>query len=424
MVVNGSTFSAGLADPNQVGAGLISAFRSVMGNPAPLAFDAADNFDSSNALSNAWFNSSRLTGQVQVGATVGPVSPITAPNQLILNEVDNFFNNGAGSEADLNLAAPTTSNGNDLGISFQSSVVGSLPTGFAMPGSFTGFVNADGVAISTDGLHWFLIKDLSTSAPNYALSRINLSTIAAAAGLSLSSGFQLRFEAFTNNTLPGQGLTFDNVRVTRLKPTATATTLTTLAGFGTGSTTLGSFSDGVNPVGTYTASINWGDSTSSAGGVSVVGNAINVTTTGHTYATGGLFTYTITLTDTSTGRSTTLTGAANVGTDVSSQVSVTSSGYYYQRSTHKFTGTVTITNTGSTALTGSQLALAFVGLPSGVSLDTTLPGYTVTPDGTTPYLLIPLGSPLPVGQSITVTVAFVDPSLVTVTYTPKTFSFL
>src|SRR5262249_9005426 len=147
-----------------------------------------------------WTNSSRFAGQVQVAGMVGSVGPVSSPNQLVLNEMDNTFGTGAISEANLNVAAVSTTNGNDVGISFQAAAIGGLPGGFPMPATFTTFANGDGIAISTDGIHWSRVIDLSGVGTSYALSRLNLSTIATAAGLALTSNFQLRFEAAT--TLP------------------------------------------------------------------------------------------------------------------------------------------------------------------------------------------------------------------------------
>ena len=63
----------------------------------------------------------RATGQTEVSGVIGPVSPVSPPNQLVLSEVDNHFGVGGISEANLNVAGPSGSNGNDIGISFQAS---------------------------------------------------------------------------------------------------------------------------------------------------------------------------------------------------------------------------------------------------------------------------------------------------------------
>src|SRR5262249_24084221 len=183
---------------------LVSGFRAVNGAPAPAPIDFTTGFDALNGLNNAWFNSSRFTGQVQVTTTVGTVSPTSSSNQLVLSELDDIFGSGAGPQADVLLAGISVTNGNDVGISFQSSAIGGLASGFGMPASFTTIVNADGVAISANGVNWTRVKDLSTLSTSYSLSQLNLSSIAAAAGIPLTSNFMLRFQGAFLEALPGQ----------------------------------------------------------------------------------------------------------------------------------------------------------------------------------------------------------------------------
>ena len=90
--------------------------------------------------------------------------------------------------------------------------------------------------------------------------------------------------------------------------------------------------------------------------------------------------------------------------DVSGQVSTTRSGLVLNRSTQLFGGTITLTNTGSTALTGT-LEVLLTGLPSGV----TLANASGTVNGN-PYILVNLtNGVLASGQSINFTVLFANP---------------
>ena len=92
--------------------------------------------------------------------------------------------------------------------------------------------------------------------------------------------------------------------------------------------------------------------------------------------------------------------------DVSSQVSVTSSGLVYNRSTQQFGGTMTLTNTGTSALDFS-FEVVLTNLPAGVTL-ANASGYTA--DGN-PYILVDLpGGALAPGQSVSFTVQFNNPS--------------
>ena len=126
MVLNANLAPTGgnLASANQVGAGLVDAFRAINGAPVAASLDVADNLDLAAGLGNSWSTSNRFTGQTEVTGTVGSVSPISPPNQLVLSEVDNFFGVGGVPEATLFVGGPSSSDGNDLGVSFQASVVG------------------------------------------------------------------------------------------------------------------------------------------------------------------------------------------------------------------------------------------------------------------------------------------------------------
>ncbi|MBD8531251.1 MULTISPECIES: ExeM/NucH family extracellular endonuclease [unclassified Massilia] len=101
--------------------------------------------------------------------------------------------------------------------------------------------------------------------------------------------------------------------------------------------------------------------------------------------------------------------------DVTAAAKVVKSGFTQNRVTGKFTGTVTITNTGSTPMTG-PLHLVLQGLTAGVTLDGKS-GET----GGAPYLTLPGGS-LAAGASVTVTTTFTNPSRTGFGYTAKLIS--
>ena len=113
-----------------------------------------------------------------------------------------------------------------------------------------------------------------------------------------------------------------------------------------------------------------------------------------------------------------------VTADVTSQVNIALGGLRVNRATRQVAQTVTITNTGSSAIAG---AISFVldNLTAGV----TLVGATGTTQqvGTagSPYInVLPAGTPLGVGQSITVNLVFNDPGLVSFTYKPRVLAGL
>lgn len=104
--------------------------------------------------------------------------------------------------------------------------------------------------------------------------------------------------------------------------------------------------------------------------------------------------------------------------DVSSQVGVTNSGLVYNRATQQFGGTMTLTNTGTTALDFS-FEVVLTNLPAGVTL-ANASGYTA--DGN-PYILVDLpGGVLAPGQSVSFTVLFRNPNRTPLQYGAMIFN--
>ncbi|MGA2253387.1 MAG: NF038129 family PEP-CTERM protein [Thermoguttaceae bacterium] len=162
--------------------------------------------------------------------------------------------------------------------------------------------------------------------------------------------------------------------------------------------------------GRYTATIDWGDGgPTTPGTVQITGLTVTVSGS-YTYASGGKFQPTVVLQD-DTGRgSATLADTVTVLADVTSQVHPVSSGPIYNPLTRLFNGSVTITNTSATPLSG-PFPLVFQGLPAGV----TLANATGSTGGGIPYVSDALAT-LPPGQSSTVAVQFQDPQFVPITY--------
>ena len=110
----------------------------------------------------------------------------------------------------------------------------------------------------------------------------------------------------------------------------------------------------------------------------------------------------------------TVTVSIDKSVDVTSSVSIARSGLTVNRFTNKYTGTVTITNTGGQTLTG-PLHLRLTALTAGVTLD----NQTGVKDGV-PYMALPVTS-LAAGQSVTLTTTFSNPNKVGIAYTPALF---
>lgn len=99
-----------------------------------------------------------------------------------------------------------------------------------------------------------------------------------------------------------------------------------------------------------------------------------------------------------------------------SQVKTTASGLAYSRVTQTFNGTITLTNIGSSAISG-PLQIVFTSLTTGV----TLADASGTFSGI-PYLTVPGVTTLAPGQSATVSVQFKNPSNATINFTPVIYS--
>ena len=102
--------------------------------------------------------------------------------------------------------------------------------------------------------------------------------------------------------------------------------------------------------------------------------------------------------------------------NVSSQVSVTGTGFVRSRVTGTFNGTITVKNTSAQSIAG-PIQIVLTNLPTVVSLANAI-GTT----GGNPYITLPGVASLVPGQSAGVNVQFADPLSVLITFTPITYS--
>ncbi|WP_312515715.1 ExeM/NucH family extracellular endonuclease [Massilia sp.] len=100
--------------------------------------------------------------------------------------------------------------------------------------------------------------------------------------------------------------------------------------------------------------------------------------------------------------------------DVTGSVKVAIGGMTLNRVTGKYSGSVTITNTGGAALAG-PLQLVLQGLPEGVLLDN-----RSGMQGGAPYLTLPAG--LAAGATVTINTTFTNAAKRSITYTPQLVS--
>ncbi|MCA9248624.1 MAG: hypothetical protein KDA42_15975, partial [Planctomycetales bacterium] len=87
----------------------------------------------------------------------------------------------------------------------------------ALPATFVGSFNGDGVSISVDGTTWHTLISLdnSNSANNlYTPFSIDLAAAASTAGISLGADFQIKFQQYDNFPFNSDGRAFDDVAIT------------------------------------------------------------------------------------------------------------------------------------------------------------------------------------------------------------------
>ena len=198
---------------NQVGAGLIDAYRAIFGGPVPVFADTFDGFES-GALGTDWQVYTAGAGRVQVSSANGPSS---GTYQLVMDGNANGYVLGQIDEATLNM---NLAGRQDVTLTFDQKFFNADGVAVtAMPATFSGHNNSNGVAFSVDGTNWFRITSLgSTSSTPYATDTFNLSTIAAADGVTLGANTLIKFQEYNADSFfaPSLGLAIDNVKVAAL----------------------------------------------------------------------------------------------------------------------------------------------------------------------------------------------------------------
>mgnify|MGYP002858231704 CR=1 FL=1 len=187
----GSTFSI-------VAPGLIS-------HPPPeLVF--ADGFES-GSFKPEWVISGTGTHRTQISGENGPRSGAA---HLVMDSSTDVSMARNEATLTLNLAGKS-----DVVLSFWMKESGDEDHGPPTAPFITG-ANFDGVAISADGNTWYEVQGLRTAdgiSSIYKQFTINLSTAAAARGLTLSPAFKIRFNHYDDYTYGTDGFAFDDIRV-------------------------------------------------------------------------------------------------------------------------------------------------------------------------------------------------------------------
>jgi len=196
---------------DRTGFGLINAFDAIFGDVIPADVPFADDFES-EALSINWETNTFGAGRLQVANT-----DLADEGNFGLGMDSSLALFDGHNEAILHLDAFGKSN---VVLSFRQREFND--EGDPLPETFTGSVPGDGVALSTDGINWHRLIDLSgaESENGFQTFLVNLNEFADANGLTLGPNTQIKFQQTDNFPIDTDGFAFDSVQVQTLTEVA------------------------------------------------------------------------------------------------------------------------------------------------------------------------------------------------------------
>ena len=171
----------------------------VVGRPS-LAM--SESFES-GSLGGQWTtSSSEATGRIQVTDQFGAADGSFALLMDVSPSGPNNLNEAIWTVDLAGIASPT--------LSFFHNDYADEET--ALPATFTGSANGDGVAISADGVNWHTVLN-ATNVNTWTLVEIDLAAAAANAGITLGSNFQIKFQQYDNFPLATDGRGYDAIAI-------------------------------------------------------------------------------------------------------------------------------------------------------------------------------------------------------------------
>jgi len=189
---------------NVTGFGLVDAYAAIYGEGLPASLPLVEDFED-GVLGPAWVVDSTGNGRVRVITGSGPAAGY---HHLAM---DTFLGGPFGlNEAVLHFDA---TGAEDIVLTFQHAEFGDED--HPMPATFTGSINADGVALSVDGQNWFRLISLTgaESSATYRARKFNLTDIAASNSLTLGANVMIKFQQFDNSPINSDGIVFDNITI-------------------------------------------------------------------------------------------------------------------------------------------------------------------------------------------------------------------
>ena len=192
---------------------------SISATPAPApALPYSETWESA-AFSSAW----TITGTNQHRTRISSSdAPRRGTRHLILDTTPYIYTNSR-NEATLTL---DLAGRNGVVLSFWAK---GFNEGANAPATnpFTGGADFDGVAISPDGVTWFEIQPLRSPALTNSWKQftLNLDPLLAARSWSYTSAFRIRFNRYGPDSVPSDGIAFDDISVTTAPVIAPTITL-------------------------------------------------------------------------------------------------------------------------------------------------------------------------------------------------------
>ncbi|MBN2561778.1 MAG: S8 family serine peptidase [Phycisphaerae bacterium] len=187
--------------------------------PAP--FPLAEDFEAGPPLAVYWSTHSTNTGRILV---TGDNEPIGAYHLTMDSTADSSY-----SLNEVTLAVDLEGNSQVI---LQYDWKGFGEESHALPASWTGSAEGDGVAVSVDGETWYRIANLfdpgksggdredggdgergEARADTYQTVKLDLDAAVAAVGLTYTSTFRIRFQQYDNYPIPSDGIAIDNVQL-------------------------------------------------------------------------------------------------------------------------------------------------------------------------------------------------------------------
>ena len=169
----------------------------------PAAFPFYDGFES-GVLSNCWTTNSTGAGRIR----------LTNPTNGFEGNRSLFMDSASGSA--LNEATLTLNLAGQTSVIFRCWTRDYSDEAHPMPESFVTSTNADGIAVSADGLLWHRLVDLAALGNQsvYTNLVVDLAAFAADRSLPLTSTFQIRFQQYDSGAYPARGRSFDHISLT------------------------------------------------------------------------------------------------------------------------------------------------------------------------------------------------------------------